>query len=215
MTSSRSCNMVWMYFRISEALDYLFIWMPLWSCLGNGCISLTVPPEFSGNCSGDFIGCPFIWRKIWIRICIYLETHVLYVIYSRYMVHDNVLLPIPVFRVLYQMGLHVSGMIYMQIICENCLSVHKNSVSSMFYIPKGRIHAKWIQENIVSCPFLDKFLSFQPCKIYCWQTYSYMETVKKRLPFYLEILLWLLIYLQLQSSDIQYIHRMTKFLEGI
>ena len=26
---------------------------------------------------------------------------------------------------------------------------------------------------------LDKFLSFQPCKIYCRQTYSYMETVKK------------------------------------
>ena len=42
---------------------------------------------------------------------------------------------------------------------------------------------------------LDKFLSFQPCKIYCRQTYSYMVTVKKRLTFYPEILLGIFIYL--------------------
>lgn len=64
MTSSRSCNMGLICFRHIVSVG-LAVYMDAFEvCLRNGCISLTVSPEFFGNRFGDFIGCPFIWRKI-------------------------------------------------------------------------------------------------------------------------------------------------------
>ena len=89
-------------FGISEVPDWLCIWIPLKYCLRGGCIALSRSPEFFGNRYGDFIGCPFIWNGVLIRIRLGLEAPVRSFICSRYTVSDNVLLPIHVFRILYR-----------------------------------------------------------------------------------------------------------------
>ena len=179
MTVSCFCNMVWIYFRHIGSVG-LAVYMDVFEVLSPEWLHFIV--QFSG----------IFWKPFWRlhRLSVYMEEDMNPDLYlSGNTCPVCYIFPIHGFRQCPVADSCVSGTLLNGTACFGDVLYADYLRKLSFGTQKQCFKYVLYTERSNSCEIdtrkhrfmsiLDKFLSFQPCKIYCRQTYSYMETVKK------------------------------------